>query len=118
MNGLQVYYQGRPGITHEDQARIPVLLSKCAVVGDACWEWLDAKQQFGYGMFWLKSQGSRNGKSSIPAHRASYYLFVGEIPPGQQVRHMCHNPGCVNPRHLRTGTALENAQDKRDRWAA
>jgi hypothetical protein len=115
MNGLQIHYQGRPGLTFEEQSRIPAFLAKCAVVGESpCWEWLRAKQQNGYGMFGMP----HNANPATPAHRASYYLFVGEIPKGHQVRHMCHNPGCVNPRHLRTGTALENAQDKRDRWAA
>lgn len=31
-----------------------------------------------------------------------------EVPPDKVVMHMCNQPSCVNPRHLRVGTQLEN----------
>ena len=31
-----------------------------------------------------------------------------EVPPGLVVMHLCHNPPCCNPRHLRVGTKAEN----------
>lgn len=45
------------------------------------------------------------------AHRTSYSVFVGDIPDGLIVRHMCDNPLCCNPEHLELGTMRDNQQD-------
>lgn len=78
-----------------------------------CWIYKTAvKWGRGYGQFWL------NGKT-IPAHRASYILFKGPIPPGLFVLHQCDDPPCVNPDHLHLGTRADNAREavERDRLA-
>lgn len=46
------------------------------------------------------------------AHKISYRLFVGEIPPGMWVLHTCDNGWCVNPEHLYLGTSQDNVLDK------
>ena len=72
--------------------------------GNGCWEWVASKVG-GYGQL-------RCGRKMMKAHRISYILHKGEIPDGLLVRHTCHNPGCVNPDHLLTGTVQDNTDDK------
>jgi len=49
------------------------------------------------------------------AHRISYSITRGAIPPGMVLRHSCDNPQCVNPDHLTPGTHKENMRDIVDR---
>jgi hypothetical protein len=70
-----------------------------------CWIWKAQRDKDGYGVMRLK------GRGRIKAHRFSFQLGRGEIPPGLMVRHTCDTPECVNPDHLVTGTALDNKKD-------
>ena len=70
-----------------------------------CWEWTAAKDKCGYGVI-------KVARKMKKAHRVSYELNNGLITQGLDALHSCHNPGCVNPSHIRIGTNAENVKDK------
>lgn len=69
-----------------------------------CWPWQASTGRNGYGCLAVNGQRWR-------AHRAAWYLCVGEIPVGLHVLHSCDNPPCCNPLHLFLGTHQHNMAD-------
>lgn len=74
-----------------------------------CWEWTGPTVRDGYGV--VNSYGRRG----IGAHRASWIVHRGTIPPGLHVLHRCDNPPCTNPDHLFLGTTKDNVRDLWDK---
>lgn len=86
------------------QQQIDKYWTKINVKGpDDCWEWTGNKHKQGYGMF-------NSVKGSIGAHRVAVYLDNRD-PGSKVVMHTCDNTSCVNPRHLKLGTQLDNIKD-------
>lgn len=89
---------------------------KIDVLENDCWQWTGARVPAGYGQKW-------NGERVVTAHGWSYEHFVGPIPEGMQLDHLCHTGDkackggvtcphrrCVNPAHLEPVTSLENSR--------
>ncbi len=87
-----------------------------------CWIWLAGfNPSNGYGRFYT------GPNKCVYAHKFSFQTFKGSIPRGHMLRHTCDVKLCVNPDHIITGTAVDNAQDAverglykigKDHWAA
>ena len=68
-----------------------------------CWLWTGFINPKGYGIF-----GFGNNRSG-GAHRWSYEYFVGPIPEGLQIDHLCRVRNCANPEHIEPVTPHINA---------
>lgn len=73
----------------------------CKSVTTLCWISMGGVYSNGYGRFFI------DGKERL-AHRASYEAFVGPIPSGASIDHLCRNKLCINPRHLEPIAQAEN----------
>ncbi len=70
------------------------------LLGGDCWLWTGASSR-GFGYMVIGSRQDNGGKSPrIQAHRLSYQLHKGVIPPKFLVGQTCKNKLCVNPYHL------------------
>lgn len=82
-----------------ESQRLEAFLNKVSPEPNSgCWLWTGACRSMEYGSF--------NGTL---AHRYSYQTFVGPIPNGLQIDHLCRVHCCVNPAHLEAVTASENS---------
>jgi hypothetical protein len=82
------------------------ILDRCTEdVATECWVWnLSRNVQTGYA----QSSPCLRQFGSISVHRAAFVLWVGSIPAGLQIDHLCRNHACVNPAHLRAVTQKVN----------
>ncbi len=90
-------YTRRPALERFEKLMTPEPMS-------GCWIWLGGIDGNGYGHF-LREEGRLT-----LAHRWSYEYFIGPIPAGLQIDHLCRVRPCVNPRHLEPVTPLINTR--------
>lgn len=105
-NGLcQKHYMRlrRHGSTDDQHRSVRDRLMEHSTVDhqSGCREWGASLDVGGYGTL------SINGRTT-KAHRASYEEFVGPIPNGLFLDHLCRNRKCIEPTHLEPVTIREN----------
>lgn len=74
-----------------------------------CWIYMGRLNRGGYGVI-----GQRRGEGWL-VHRLVYEDFLGPIPEGLDLDHLCFTPACCNPAHLEPVTRAENT---RRQWLA
>jgi len=77
------------------------VFSRLIVDPSGCLLWTGAITSRGYGQV---SSGNRN----VPVHRLTYEWFVGPIPDGMEIDHLCRVKHCAAPAHLEAVTHREN----------
>jgi hypothetical protein len=76
-----------------------------------CWIWTGATTEWGYGKLHVE-------KVWYVAHRRSYEMRHGAVPPGLLVCHRCDTPACIRPAHLFLGTSQQNTRDMHSKGRA
>jgi hypothetical protein len=69
-----------------------------------CWIWKGAHSAKGVSDYGHLPVAGK----TVMAHRWSYEHFVGRIPAGLTIDHLCRNTLCVNPDHLEPVSQREN----------
>lgn len=83
------------------------IVSRSELSESGCWLWTDGVTGEGYGTIRRQTAG---GWHLFGAHRVSYTAFVGHIPEGLVIDHVCRVVQCVNPTHLEAVTPRENTR--------
>lgn len=103
MNEITSEYLASQGLNASFPHRFASKIKKT----DTCWIWVGGRNEHGYGVIGMGGRGTK----FIRAHRASWILYRGPIPPGMCVLHVCDHPPCVCPDHLFLGNQVDNAVD-------
>ena len=75
---------------------------------EECKLWPGGKDKDGYGR--VKIHGR-----DLFAHRIALEIKIGrKLNRDEVAMHLCDNPPCFNPNHLKVGNARENKQMERD----
>lgn len=77
----------------EARLRARIRESEIIFEGKPCWEWTGVRTPRGYGQMSVDNQHQYT-------HRLAYETWVGPIPDGLHIDHLCGNTACCNPAHL------------------
>jgi hypothetical protein len=91
------------------------LLSKIKIGPGDCWTWTGYRHKKKYGGdYGIIGIGPRHNHCLRRAHVVSYEVFVGQVPSGLELHHVCQNTLCINPEHLVPVSHSENMRHRKD----
>jgi hypothetical protein len=70
-----------------------------------CWLWQGTTTNAGYGSMTIRTE---DGPKSRLVHRVAYEHYLGPIPAGHTLDHLCRVRLCFNPDHLEPVTPQVN----------
>lgn len=85
------------------------IIASTVIDDNGCWIWQLSVNELGYPTMMVGKWYA--GKVTCQkAYRIAYLEFVGEIPDGLELDHLCRVPRCCNPAHLEAVTHRVNVQ--------
>jgi hypothetical protein len=89
--------------TLQSASRTPLMeqLLRHVKLAGSHWLWSGSLSEHGYGRLNVK------GRTTL-AHRVAYELYIGRIPDGMTLDHLCRVHACVNPKHLEPVSLVDN----------
>lgn len=75
--------------------------------------WVGNAAGFGSAVYGRFRPGAHVQREEVGAHRWAYEHWVGPIPEGLEIDHLCRVKLCVNPAHLEPVTRAENMRRAR-----
>lgn len=86
------------------------LMVNRTVDANGCWLWTGhVEKTTGYGRFSFQGR-------ACSVHRLAYETWVGPIPAGLHIDHLCRVRTCMNPAHLEAVTQAENNRRAREAY--
>ena len=82
------------------------VLQNLLIDPSGCLLWTGQLDKDGYGRISFRHR-------RISVHRLMYEWFVGPIPPGLQIDHICRVRSCASPAHMEAVTFPENMRRSR-----
>lgn len=90
---------------------LKIRLKKLVIIdSNGCWR-CTLKSRVGDGYVRINTGSRRDGtRKNQLAHRVSYETFIGPIPEGMTIDHLCEVTDCINPKHLKAKSSWDNTK--------